>query len=341
MTKAEYEPNIHNMNTASNNEHLVLPAKAAVTRSARRSTRTGKKRRKILDAAAAVFAREDFEAATMSQIAAEAGVSVGAIYLYFKDREELRQAVTESRAAFVLSNLGEDISHAGIAGVERVSMIDSLVDEGHGTWFFSEPQGKREREAESRRRMILEAAGRVFGREGFHPATISEVAAEAGVAVGTVYLYFSKKEDLYVRLVEEKMDELLSILRAESRGDQESLLKIHSMVTAEVNFFASNRECFGVNFFIRNNLPSALKQSLDRKHDIFIGIMTEVIRQGIDAGDIRTAEPADLANLLQGMLSSMLGQWLTDEDPPLLTEKTDWLVDFFLRAAASDGKWKA
>ena len=50
-----------------------------------------------------VFVRESFDSATMSRIAAEAGVSVGTLYLYFKDKEELRRAVTESRADMLLS----------------------------------------------------------------------------------------------------------------------------------------------------------------------------------------------------------------------------------------------
>jgi len=56
---------------------------------------------------------------------------------------------------------------------------------------------RRKPEAEARRREILEAAVRVFARRGFHAATIAEVAAEAGVAVGSIYLCFKTKQELY------------------------------------------------------------------------------------------------------------------------------------------------
>lgn len=338
IDKSGYCDYIHNMSIASINELTIQQMKGTATQSARRTTKTGEKRRKILDAAAMVYIREGFDTATMSQIAAEAGVSVGTLYLYFKDKEELRQAVTESRAARVLSGSGEEASRARVFGVERVSMIDSLIDAEHETWFFGKSQGRRKREAETRRRMILEAAGRVFVREGFYPATISEVAAEAGIAVGTLYLYFRKKEDLYVKLVEEKIEELLSLIRAESQGEQGAIGKIRRIVAAEVNFFARNREYFGVHFLTCSDLPILLKQSLDRQYNTCMGIVTDIIRQGIDDGDIRSAAPADLACLLQGMINSMLDQWLIDDSLPSLTEKADWLANFFTRAAFSDKK---
>jgi TetR/AcrR family fatty acid metabolism transcriptional regulator len=300
--------------------------------------RTDEKRRKILEVATMVFVRESFDSATMSRIAAEAGVSVGTLYLYFKDKEELRRAVTESRADMLLSGPKELEFQASLSGVERVTMLDSLVDEGHEPWFPGESRGRREREADARRRMILEAAGRVFSREGFHPATMSEVASEAGVAVGTLYLYFRKKDDLYVSLVDEKIEELLSLLRAESRGGQGALAKIRRIVAAQVNFFARNREYFGIHVQPRGGPSSPPKQSVDRQYAACLGILAGIIGEGIDAGELRDASPGDLACLLQGMIHSMMDRWLADDGLESLTAKAEWLADFFARAAASDPK---
>src|ERR1043165_1235996 len=65
-----------------------------------------------------------------------------------------------------------------------------------------------------KRRRILAAAVRTFGQRGFHEARIAEIAAAAGVAEGTVYLYFQNKEDLLGVVFEEKMEEFLSTGRA-------------------------------------------------------------------------------------------------------------------------------
>src|SRR5262249_54577444 len=64
-----------------------------------------------------------------------------------------------------------------------------------------------------KRLRILEAAVRIFARKGFFGTKVSEVASEAGVADGTIYLYFKNKDDLLISLFEERMAGLLAGLR--------------------------------------------------------------------------------------------------------------------------------
>src|SRR5437660_12011340 len=67
--------------------------------------------------------------------------------------------------------------------------------------------GKRER--------ILDAAVRVFAEKGFFGAKVSEIAREAGVADGTIYLYFKSKDDLLISLFEDRMERINGALRSE------------------------------------------------------------------------------------------------------------------------------
>ena len=61
-----------------------------------------------------------------------------------------------------------------------------------------------------KRTLITEAAVEVFAEKGFHQARISDIAKRAGVADGTIYLYFKNKDDLLLSVFEEKMDYLIS-----------------------------------------------------------------------------------------------------------------------------------
>lgn len=70
-----------------------------------------------------------------------------------------------------------------------------------------------ERAADKRER-ILGAAERIFARHGFFAAKVADVAKEAGVADGTIYLYFKSKDDLLISVFERRMQELLALLRA-------------------------------------------------------------------------------------------------------------------------------
>src|SRR3954464_13253957 len=66
----------------------------------------------------------------------------------------------------------------------------------------------RDNKTTDKRGRILEAAIKMFAERGFHAATVAGIAREAGVADGTIYLYFKSKEDLLLRLFDEKMTEL-------------------------------------------------------------------------------------------------------------------------------------
>ena len=82
---------------------------------------------------------------------------------------------------------------------------------------------RRQEERRLRRDAILAAAKRVYSAKGFLGATIEDIAAEARVSVGTIYLYYKSKEDLYVSLLVESMEAftraLTKILRSRRRPD--------------------------------------------------------------------------------------------------------------------------
>src|SRR5512135_1785894 len=69
-----------------------------------------------------------------------------------------------------------------------------------------------------KRERILSAAERIFARHGFFAAKVSDVAKEAGVADGTIYLYFKSKDDLLISLFERRMEQLNRTLRIAIAG---------------------------------------------------------------------------------------------------------------------------
>src|ERR1700754_1086281 len=73
---------------------------------------------------------------------------------------------------------------------------------------------KRRRSGDKRDR-ILQAAVKVFARNGFHATRVSEVAKAAGVADGTIYLYFESKEELLFSLFEDRVSRLLRFMKDE------------------------------------------------------------------------------------------------------------------------------
>src|SRR5215471_3787056 len=75
-------------------------------------------------------------------------------------------------------------------------------------------RGDRGDRSGDKRERILAAAERVFARRGFFAARVSEIAKDAGVADGTIYLYFKSKDDLLISLFELRMRQVNEVLRA-------------------------------------------------------------------------------------------------------------------------------
>src|SRR6266511_3896381 len=82
--------------------------------------------------------------------------------------------------------------------------------------------GKRER--------ILDAAIKVFAAEGFYNAKVSQIAQAAGVADGTIYLYFKSKDDLLIQLFEDRMERVNATLREALASEESSTARLKRVV---------------------------------------------------------------------------------------------------------------
>jgi len=105
---------------------------------------------------------------------------------------------------------------------------------------------RREREKAQRRDDILRAARDVFFTRGFHAATVDDVAVEAEVSKGTVYLYFDTKETILAHLLLEGLDMLVAELEAAYAADQRlsAHTRLRRMADAYLKFFQQNPEYY-------------------------------------------------------------------------------------------------
>lgn len=105
---------------------------------------------------------------------------------------------------------------------------------------------RREREKAQRRDDILRAAREVFFTRGFHTATVDDVAAEAEVSKGTVYLYFDTKETILAHLLLDGLDTLIKDLETAFCADQplDAHTRLRQLATAYLKFFQYNPEYY-------------------------------------------------------------------------------------------------
>src|ERR1700683_4320887 len=105
-------------------------------------------------------------------------------------------------------------------------------------------QERKRRERTARRQTILEAAAAVFAKHGLDSATIQMVAREAEVAVGTIYLYFSSRDDLFLPPAPERVEGLRPRYAPVQPSGLEPLAELRTMARAYIEYLNTSRELF-------------------------------------------------------------------------------------------------
>lgn len=162
-----------------------------------------------------------------------------------------------------------------------------------------------------KRRRILEAAVRTFGRRGFHEARIAEIAAAAKVAEGTVYLYFRNKEDLLGVVFDESMDGVLAKGRAIARTNGSAGERLTRLVDLHLEFIGSDRDLASV-FQIELRRSARLVERFSRSKLVeYFRLLGGVLREGIASREFRRdLDPRLAVRVLFGAADEILSEWL-------------------------------
>ncbi|MGA2775821.1 MAG: TetR/AcrR family transcriptional regulator [Candidatus Omnitrophota bacterium] len=170
--------------------------------------------------------------------------------------------------------------------------------------------GRKERHRFLRKTDIIRAAEHVFALKGFHKATIQDIARQAQYATGTVYLYFEDKASLYFSIIEEKIRELLHILRSKTVLVKGARGKLEVFIYESLRFFEKDQDFFRISVQeeSRWSLKSRLaKSAIAQKHkDFFIRLISEAQSEGIIRKDV---EAGQISDILESIIVSFVFSW--------------------------------
>lgn len=177
---------------------------------------------------------------------------------------------------------------------------------------------------------ILLAAIRVFARNGFFSAKVADVAREAGVADGTVYLYFKNKEDLLVSIFNYTLDEAIALAKVELEGLADPAEKIERLAKLYLKLMGSDRN-LAIVFQVELRQLKFMEQFSTTKLNQFFDFIGAAIREGQEAGVFRVeVDPKIAAHALYGALEETVTQWILSRAESELVEAATPLVDIFL-----------
>jgi TetR/AcrR family fatty acid metabolism transcriptional regulator len=192
----------------------------------------------------------------------------------------------------------------------------------------------RPRTADKRRR-ILDAAIQVFARKGYFAARVSDIARKAGVADGTIYLYFRNKEDVLVRLFDEVMAEHVEEARAAVRALPSVPERLLAIAERHLTVLGENRDLAAVfQVELRQSTRFMERFTASWLRDYF-ALLDDVIEEGQGDGTLRPDVNRKLAaKMLFGALDETVTSWLLSERRYPLKGLAAPVVDLFLRGAA-------
>ena len=159
---------------------------------------------------------------------------------------------------------------------------------------------------EEKYRMILNAAKHVFAMEGFYNSKVSEIAREAHVADGTIYLYFKNKDDILISLFEEELNRIIRTVKAQldALGDpREKLVKFCDNHLTIVESDRALAEVMQVELRQSNKFMREYKN----KHFLaYLNIIADIIAQGQEQGIFRLdVKPDIFARVIFGSLDEL------------------------------------
>jgi AcrR family transcriptional regulator len=195
----------------------------------------------------------------------------------------------------------------------------------------------REESRAAYREAIFAAAERAFGRLGFHDAKMADIAAEAGVAAGTVYNYFKNKDEVFASILQRGQERVMAL--QENHADvADPIERTRLRMRDTFEFLEQHGVLFGM--FVRLGgftdylQKRALEDQCEHSYSQGVNRTQAVIREGVARGQLRADIPVeDLTALLMGLCDATIFTWSRAGCPPGLASRADTIIELFLRGA--------
>ena len=194
----------------------------------------------------------------------------------------------------------------------------------------------KKRRSRDKRDRILRAAVKVFARNGFHATRVSEGAKAAGVADGTIYLYFKSKEELLVSLFEDRVLKLLAFMRESLPKLPSAPERLRAVIDMQLGLLEGERELAEVITVILRQSTRLMKEFAAPQFLAYLDAIAKIVQEGQAAGDFRSdISPNIAARAVFGALDGITLTWaLGRAEQGALARAATQLADILLRGLA-------
>lgn len=199
---------------------------------------------------------------------------------------------------------------------------------------------KEEVVQEFRTESIEAAAVRVIAQKGLAGATMQAIAEEAGVAKGTLYLYYENRAHLLQNAAEATYSEIMERLEAVLSQELRLADKIRALVQAMLEFVDSHRDFFRLYVAVRYaesdiQEGSRLERPTMDQYQVYLRQLTKLLDGAIEAGDVRKVDSTKLAIFMTEGINALLLHRLEEAEPPDAEAEAAWIADLLVGGMAA------
>ncbi len=186
---------------------------------------------------------------------------------------------------------------------------------------------------------IIEAAVKVIAEYGYHSAQVSKIAREAGVADGTIYLYFKNKEDVLISLFRNKMGQFTTQARNELKDIKDPYELLARLIYIHFSKLQDDRNLASVmQIQLRQSEPS-IRRGISEIIRDYYNFIEQIVRHGIEEGSFRRdVDPRAARKVIFGSLDEVATCWVLSSRKYALTEMTVPVYYILAQGLARDGK---
>ena len=168
----------------------------------------------------------------------------------------------------------------------------------------------KETQGGDKRERILDGAERIFARHGFFAAKVADVAKEAGVADGTIYLYFKSKDELLISLFERRMHQLNGALKA-AIADKPPREQIRAFIRTYLQLVHDEPAATEVLTIELRQSSKFMKEYDNPAFVEFLRMLGGVLAAAQESGDLDASIPAHAAaRMIFGVLDELALAWV-------------------------------
>lgn len=179
---------------------------------------------------------------------------------------------------------------------------------------------------------IVDAAVKVIATYGYHNAKVSQIAKEANVADGTIYLYFKNKEDVLISMFHAKISRFVEDIRAEIEPLERSKEKLRQLVKMHFSFLANDPNMAIVTQIELRQSDRDSRKEIGKVVKKYLDIIDELIAEGMTKGEFRAGMDVRLARkMVFGTLDELATSWVMKDMKYDLVALAEPVYEMFLR----------